>query len=248
MAALEPMQINHVFEVVRIEEKIDYEYDFVYTLKGLSHFITYGENNTITLFHLSFREWLTSKENVGNPYYVSLSRGHRRLAEYYLSVLKTAQNSPMDIYRLAQHVNFDQDGAHHLNEFRSIKASYVNTTIDNDNRTLLHLAAAERDKTVLQILIPAFENIDCEDSHGFTPGFVAAMNGLPENVELLLRKGANTEHRTKPPPPPWYFWGDPIERSKTAFWNSTMMHAAALGGYVEVVQLLLKLNVSFVNR
>ena len=173
VAALKPMQINHVVEVVvRIEEKIDYEYDFVYTLKGLSHFITYGENNTITLFHLSFREWLTSKENVGNPYYVSLSRGHRRLAEYYLSVLKTAPISPMDIYRLAQHVNFDQDGAHHLSEFRSIEASYVNTTIDNDNRTPLHLAAAERDKTVLQILIPAFENIDCEDSHGFTPGFV----------------------------------------------------------------------------
>ena len=235
MAAFVPMQINHVFEVVRIGEKIDYEYDFVYTLKGLSHFITYGENNTITLFHLSFREWLTSKENVGNPYYVSLSRGHRCLAEYYLSVLKKAQNSSMDIYRLAQHVSFDQDGVHHLNEFRSIKASYVNTTIDNDNRTLLHLAASERDKKVLQILIPAFENTDYEDSHGFTPGFVAAMNGLPENVELLLRKEANIEHRTKPPPPPWYFWGDPIERSKTAFWNSTMMQAAALGGHVEVV-------------
>ena len=70
------------------------------------------------------------------------------------------------------------------------------------------------------------------------------MNGLSENVELLIRKGANIEHRT---PPPWYFWGDPIERSKTAFWNSTMMHAAALGGHVEVVQLLLKINASFVN-
>ncbi|KAJ7370914.1 hypothetical protein OS493_028988 [Desmophyllum pertusum] len=234
-----------------LEEKIDYEYDFVYALNGLSHFIRYGEDNTVTIFHLSFIEWLTSSENLGNPYYVSRSHGHRRLAEHYLSVIKKAQNSSMDIYRLAQHVSFEEGDDNHLEEFENIKASYINATIDRDNRTLLHLAAANSNRKILQILIPAFESIDCEDSYGFTPGFVAAMNGLTENVEFLLRKGANIEHRTKPPPSPHLklndpvVLGDPIERAKTAFWNSSMMHAAASGGHIDVVQALLKRNASF---
>ncbi|KAJ7370908.1 hypothetical protein OS493_028982 [Desmophyllum pertusum] len=249
VAAFEPMQIDRLFQILKLQEKIDYEYDFVYALKGLSHFIRYREDNTITIFHLSFIEWLTSSVNLGNPYYVSRSHGHRRLAEHYLSVIKKAQNSSMDIYRLAQHVSFEEGDDNHLEEFENINASYINATIDRDNRTLLHLAAANSNRKILQILIPAFESIDCEDNYGFTPGFVAAMNGLTENVELLISKGADINHRTKPPPSPLLndavVLGDPIERAKTAFWNSSMMHAAASGGHIDVVQALLKRNASF---
>ena len=247
VASFEPMKIMRLFDVLKIREMIDYEYDFIYTLKGLSHFIRYGVDNTITLYHQSFKEWLTSNENLGNPYYVSRSRGHRRLAEYHLSVVKKNQSSSMDIYHLVQHVSCDEGENRHLNDFRSIEASYINATIDNDNRTLLHLAASKSDEKVLQLLRPAFEDIDCKDSYGFTPAFVAAMNGLAKNVNFLISEGANIEHRTKPPPTPSSVWGDLIERSKTAFWNSSMIHAAASGGHSDVVQLLLKRNASFVD-
>ena len=245
VATSEPLKANHIFDVLRIQEKMDFEYDFVYALKGLSHFVTYGEDNTITLFHQTFREWLTSKDNLGSPYYVSRSRGHRRLVEYYINVLRNNSNSSMDIYRLAQHISFGEERDHYLDDFRNIKASYVNATIDNDNRTLLHLSASESNRKALQILSEAFEDIDCEDSYGFTPAFVAAINGQAENVAYLLSKGANIEHRTKAPPPPSYVWGDPIARSKTSFWNSTMMHAAASGGHNDIVRLLLTKNSSF---
>ena len=245
VATFEPLKANHMFDVLRIQEKMDFEYDFVYALKGLSHFVTYGEDNTITLFHQTFREWLTSKDNLGSSYYVSKGRGHRRLVEYYINVLRNNPNSSMDIYRLAQHISFDEEGDHYLDDFRNIKASYINATIDNDFRTLLHLSASKNNRKALQILSEAFEEIDCEDSFGFTPAFVAAMNGLTENVDYLLSKGANIEHRTKAPPPPSYVWGDPIERSKTSFWNSTMMHAAASGGHSSIIRLLLTKNASF---
>lgn len=251
VAAFEPMKVDRLFQALRVQEKIDYEYDFVYALKGLSHFIRYGEDDTITIFHLSFTEWLTSKENLGNPYYVSRSHGHRRLAEFYLSVVKKTQNSSMDIYRLAQHVSFEESDDNHLEEFGNIDASYINASIDRNNRTLLHLAAANSNRKILQILIPAFESIDCEDNYGFTPGFVAAMNGLTENVEFLFSKGANIEHRTKPPPSPSVLLddavvlADPIEQAKTAFWNSSMLHAAASGGHIDVVHALLKRGASF---
>ena len=247
VATSEPLKANHIFDVLRIQEKMDFEYDFVYALKGLSHFVTYGEDNTITLFHQTFREWLTSKDNLGSPYYVSRSRGHRRLVEYYINVLRNNSNSSMDIYRLAQHISFGEEADNYLDEFRNINASYINATIDNDKRTLLHLSASKNNRKALRILSEAFEEIDCEDSYGFTPAFVAAMNGRAENVDFLLTKGANIEHRTKEPPPPSYVWGDPIERSKTSFWNSTMMHAAASGGHIDVVRLLLRNNASFTD-
>ena len=251
VAAFEPMPVDDLYRVLRTQENIDYEYEFVYALKDLSHFIRYGEDNTITIFHLSFTEWLTSNENLGNPFYVSLKRGHRRLAEYYLSVVKTTQNSAMDIYRLAQHVTFGEGDDNFLEEFGNIKASYINTSIDVENRTLLHLAAANNNKKILELLVPAFDSVDCEDNYGFTPGFVAAKSGLKENVEFLVSKGAKIEHRTNPPPSFYSLLNssvlatDPIERAKTTLWNSTMVHAAASEGHTAVIRALLKRNASF---
>ena len=251
VAAFEPMPVDDLYRVLRTQENIDYEYEFVYALKDLSHFIRYGADNTITIFHLSFTEWLTSNENLGNPYYVSLKRGHRRLAEYYLSVVKKTQNSSMDIYRLAQHVTFGEGDDNFLEEFGNIKASYINASIEGENRTLLHLAAANSNRKILELLVPAFDSVDCEDHYGFTPSFVAARGGFKENVEFLVSKGAKIEHRTKPPPSLYSLMNssalsiDPIERAKTAFWNSTMMHAAASGGHTAVIRALLKRNASF---
>ena len=245
VSSFEPVTIDRLFDVLNIREKIDYDYDFVYTLKALSHFITYGRDNTLSLFHLSFQEWLTSQENFGNPYYVSRSHGHVRLSEYYMTLVTVNPNSLEDIYRLAQHITFDQNGNQFLEQFRDINASFINRTIDNENRTLLHLAANNKNAKVLKLLRSSFYDIDCEDNYGFTPAFVAGMNGLLENVDFLLRQGANMEHRTRPPPAPNYFSWDTIERSKTAFWNSTMMHAAAAGGHSKVVLILLEKNASF---
>ena len=251
VAAFEPMPVDDLYRVLRTQENIDYEYEFVYALKDLSHFIRYGADNTITIFHLSFTEWLTSNENLGNPYYVSLKRGHRRLAEYYLSVVKKTQNSSMDIYRLAQHVTFGEGDENFLEEFGNIKASYINASIDGENRTLLHLAAENSNRKILELLVPAFDSVDCEDHYGFTPSFVAARGGFKENVEFLVSKGAKIEHRTKPPPSFYSLLNssvlatDPIERAKTTLWNSTMVHAAASEGHTAVIRALLKRNASF---
>ena len=249
VSSFETLTTDRLFDVLSIREKIDYEYDFVYTLKSLSHFIAYGRDNTISIFHLSFQEWLTSQENLGNPYYVSRSHGHIRLSEYYMTLVTENPNSSEDIYRLAQHITFDKKGERFFDQFRAINASFINNTTYNESRTLLHLAANNKNAKVLKLLRSFFHDIDCEDKYGFTPAFVAAMNGLLENVDFLLRQGADTEHRTKPPPPPppplnSFLW-DPIEKSKTAFWNSTMMHAAAAGGHSKVVLLLLERNASF---
>lgn len=46
-ATFKPLKLNHLFDVLRFRQKIDFEYDFVYTLHGLSHFITQDQDSTI---------------------------------------------------------------------------------------------------------------------------------------------------------------------------------------------------------
>ncbi|KAJ7370912.1 hypothetical protein OS493_028986 [Desmophyllum pertusum] len=57
---------------------------------------------------------------------------------------------------------------------------------------------ANSNRKILQILIPAFESIDCEDNYGFTPGFVAAMNGpyRKRRVPPKKRSRIDTEQST----------------------------------------------------
>lgn len=158
VAAFEPLKINDVFEVLRISERIDYsyEYDFVYNLQRLSHYVTYGEDNTVTLYHQSFKEWLTSSENLGRPYYVSRGRGHRRLAEYYLSVVRKTPNNTKDFSGLAMHFSrSDQQSDRLLEEFKTINELRVNATIYYRNRTP-HLAAVRNDIKFSSYLVRHF--------------------------------------------------------------------------------------------
>ena len=80
-ATFKPLKLNHIFDVLRFRQKMDFEYDFVYTRQGLSHFNTQDEDSTIRLSYHTFINWLTSKENLGNPFYVSRSQGQRHLLE-----------------------------------------------------------------------------------------------------------------------------------------------------------------------
>lgn len=52
VATFEPLKANHIFDVLRIQEKIDFEYDFVYALEGLSHLLLMVR--TIPLFFFFF--------------------------------------------------------------------------------------------------------------------------------------------------------------------------------------------------
>ena len=55
---------KEIFEALRTRENdLDEEYDFKNRLKELGHFLKYGENNTVTLYHLLLTNWLTSESN-----------------------------------------------------------------------------------------------------------------------------------------------------------------------------------------
>lgn len=194
-ATFKPLKLNQIFDVLRFRQKIDFEYDFVYTLQGLSHFITQDQDSTIRLSYHTFKNWLTSKENLGNPFYVSRSRGQRRLLEYYFNFVKIDPFSSNDVNRFALQLTSFSGRAGHLHELGNVKATHIKVTSDNSKKTLLHLSSNEGNRKVLQILSHTFEDIHCNSLYVFTPAFVKAMNDLVEKVEYRLSKRLQLKHR-----------------------------------------------------
>ena len=244
-----PMSENEMFEALSLQDlHLDREYDFMFNLKSLEHFIRYGENNTLSLFHLSFVEWLTDDSNRGSTFYVNKRRGHSVLADYHFKIVsKPCDEADLlgNVFRLARHIAFGEANSNRSIEFSRLHSVMFNTSTDESERTLLHLASSVRNVKVLRILLPHFSKMDGQDSHGFTPAFVAAMNGILENVAFLASQGANVNHKTPPPPkPPYLSLQDPILASKSALWSSSLLHVASQGGHVQLVKFLLEQNAS----
>ena len=72
-------------------------------------------------------------------------------------------------------------------------ASYdvVNTPLDEEGTTLLHLGANSDNTTSLCILLDHGANINWQNADGFTALHVAAIWGRGEAVRLLLEEGAD---------------------------------------------------------
>ena len=253
VATFVPLSQEEIYKVLHLEDpKRDYRYnDFIIKLNGLSHFLRYGEGNTVSLFHLSLLEWLVDENNIGSDFFVDKRIGHRTLANYYLRNAKNSSSlSQTSIFYLAQHIVFSGHLSNYYEEFDKLPTNLITSPIDDTQRTLLHLAAAVKNTDVLRLLLRYFpRRADLKDNYGITPAFIAAAQGALENLEFLLDVGANISHRTNPPPkPPYEFHQDPIVASKSAFWSSTMLHAASRNGHLNVVKFLIERNVSLSAR
>ena len=67
----------------------------------------------------------------------------------------------------------------------------VNTPIDGDDTTLLHLAANCTNPAIPQLLIAENAGINNQNGDGFTPLHVAAMNGCEESLRVLMDNGGD---------------------------------------------------------
>ena len=253
VASFVPLSEEELFKVLYLQDpQLDYTYsDFINKLNGLSHFLRYGKGNTISLFHLSLLEWLTDENNIDSPYFVDKRKGHRTLATYLLkNAYNSSNHNQTPVLHLAQHIAFSGHLSFFYAEFQKLPATLITTPVDDSQRTLLHLGAAVKNVDAIRLFLPFFsKTADLEDNYGVTPAFVAAAEGALENLKFLLENGANISHRTNPPPkPPYEFHQDPIIASKTAFWSSTLLHAASQNGQLEVVKFLLQRHVSLTER
>jgi len=59
----------------------------------------------------------------------------------------------------------------------------------------LHLAASNEYHDIIQLLVEAGAKVDCEDPRGYTPLGMAGTEGYNKCVEMLLKAGADPNHR-----------------------------------------------------
>ena len=61
VATFQPLTPKEVLDVLWVQEaNLEQEYDFQNRVKELGHFLRCGKDDTMTLYHLSLIEWLTS--------------------------------------------------------------------------------------------------------------------------------------------------------------------------------------------
>ena len=259
VSTFEPLTQKEIFEVLRMKENdLDKEYRFKNRLKELGHFLKYGENNTITLYHLSLADWLTNEKN--EKFFVSKKNGHEIFCGYYINLIKGGDKSTLLKYilTLAQHIAFGGWKEAYIKEFLNFPSQTVNSSDPLSNRTLLHLAATINTTDVLKLLLQHFSSIDGVDKRGVTPAFLAAQHGLVDNLALLVKRGANVNQKVQSI---IVFYKDKtrtvfedvksdcyqsycgsIFQTASKFFDSSMLHAAAQGGHVSVANFLLANN------
>ena len=267
VATFEPLRQKQVFELLRLRENnLDEEYSFKNRLKELGHFLKYGKDNTVTLYHLSLTEWLTSERN--EKYFVSKRKGHETFCDFYLNLIREGRKSKLSKYilKLAQHIALGGRKEAYVQEFLSLPSQIVNSSDPQSKGTLLHLAATMDNRDALELLLTHFTCIDCVDNRGITPAFLAAEHGLVDNVALLIGKGAKVNRKTKGMVAFYkakilrdlttlkeanndsylsvgYQRIDmPVYQTKSKFFGASMLHAAAKGGHERVVRFLIEKN------
>ncbi|KAL9988502.1 hypothetical protein ACROYT_G002956 [Oculina patagonica] len=231
VSTFQPLTQKEIFEVLKMKEtNLEEEYDFKDRMKELGHFLRYGENDTVTLYHLSLTEWLTSDSNRNGPFYVSKKKGHEVFCDFYFRLIADGDKTALSRYilSLAQHIAYGGWRETYVKEFLRFPSQVVNSSDPESNRTLLHLAATINSTDVLELLLRHFSCIDCTDNRGITPAFLAAEHGLVDNLALMDDLSS------------------PILESKSKFSGATMLHAAAHGSHLEVVTFLLD-NGAFIS-
>ena len=267
VVSFQPLSEKEIFNILRMKEvDLEEEYEFKDRMKELGHFLRYRENNTVTLYHLSLTEWLTSESNRKSPYYVSKKKGHEKFCDYYFSLITANGSKPSsreNILNLAQHIALGGWRKAYVKEFLRFPSQVVNSSDSRSNRTLLHFAATINNTDVLELLLRHFSYTDCVDNRGITPAFLATEHGLVHNLASMVHKGANVNHKTKSLlycfvskgyncnkfDNDWNFTCTPVLQRKTEFCSSTMLHAAVHRGHLEVVNFLLGngANISTLN-
>jgi len=71
----------------------------------------------------------------------------------------------------------------------------VNAQHESMKCTALHLAASNEFLDIVEILLKNNAKIDCEDPRGYTPLGMAGTEGYTKCVEMLLKAGADPNHR-----------------------------------------------------
>ena len=238
LAVESPLHLNDIEEILRSEYKAE---DISHIIDQASCFLRFGRDGTVRIYHQSFAEWLIIKSDVIQ---LNKTRSHQSIAKFLLHQIRERNAS----------VNFGQVTDLLIHMLKGNIFEMYRNTIDLFNITeireprtnqsiLHHLATKPRSfKPVLEVVLPKFKSVDLPDASGKTPAFIAATEGFTENLRSFINKGADVTSFLKE-----FVELDRFRKfvHNTGMESFSFMHAAAAKGHKEVVELLIKYNVSF---
>ena len=243
VAAYTPLSIREMCSMFRVgNPTVDLEYDIMPKLSQVSLFLWYGlEGDRVRIHHASLAEWLTSDANKGKVFYVKKQNGHNRLAKYYLKEAEKSILNPNEAFRLASHVVEGGLEKALIDQFLLLPSRNINSSDHVSQATALHLSAGSSNTNVTELLLRHFSNVDFLDTNRRTPSFIAAATGQVGNLMALSDRGANLHLTTA------YLDAeiashskDPVEACKRKKCGFSLLHAAAQGGSLDVVEYLLQ--------
>ena len=246
VAAHTPLNIKEMHSMFRLDNPtVDLEYEIMPKLSQVSLFLWHeSEGDRIRIHHASLAEWLTSDANKGKVFYVKKQNGHNRLAKYYLKEAKKSILNPNEAFRLASHVVEGGVDKGLVDQFLSLPSQNINSTDHLSKVTALHLSAGSPNTNATELLLRHFFIVDCLDNNRRTPSFVAAAEGNVRTLMSLFDRGANLHLTTA------YLNAeiashskDPVKACKRRKCGFSLLHAAAQGGNLDVVEYLLQHNI-----
>ena len=248
VAAEGPITVEELFDVVSVmNPKLHYQYDFFPKLEKISFFLRHGVNNTVSIYHSSLVEWLSSQENQPSPFYVHKENGHLLFVDYYMNKakLKIDKLSHKDVFSIAFHIAGAKLAENNpkVKEFWAFPSQFINASNPRHGQTALHLAARAIYPSTTLYLCPHFKNVDCRDNEGVSPALEAVRHGNLENLKKLTICGANLTDifRTMPS----QYLTEPLCGGIGCLSKFTLLHVASQLGHLDIVKFLLDRNVSF---
>ena len=237
LSVCSPLQLNDVEEILRNE----YEEGNVFQLiEQASCFLQFGHDGTVRIYHQSFAEWLINQSAV---IHINETRAHQNIATFQIRrISKRQKNATIEeVIELFMHIlagnTLEKHGntidLHNITEMREKRT----------NQTILHhLATKPRPfLPVLDFFLPKFKTVDVLDANKKTPAFSAASEGLVENLRGFINRGADVGSFLE-----GVMDADPFVNvgRNASIAEYSLIHAAAAKGHKDVVELLIKSNVT----
>ena len=234
-----PLQLNDVEQILRSEYE---EENVPQLIEQVSCFLQFGHDGTVRIYHQSFAEWLINQSAV---IHINETRAHQNMAKFLLHRIseRNIMNVTFgEIIELFRHIL-----AGNTLEIHGSALDVLNITEMREHRTnqsILHHLARKPNPflPVLRFFLAKFKDVDLLDENKKTPAFYAASEGLVENLRNFVDNGANVSS--------FLVGFREINPFLSAVCNTSVeelsfMHAAARKGHKDVVEFLLKSNISF---
>lgn len=232
-----PLHLSDMEEILRREYKAE---DIPQLINQVSCFLIFGPDGTVRIYHQSFADWLVNQSAV---IHINETRAHRNIANFQFQRIRrrTMNVRPAEVIELFMHILAGNALKMYGNTIDRLNITKIRDP--RTNQTVLHhLATKPRPfQPVLEFFIPKFATVGKIDANKKTPAFYAASEGYVENLRIFIEGGANVTA---------FLDGfgklDPIVNAvcNTGIQEYSLIHAAAAKGHTDVVELLIKNDVS----